>query len=104
MLGCNYCGESVINHGGHSLDRVDSNRGYVNSNVVACCIICNRAKNIMLGDDFMDWVFKVHKKMTQDVKTMTNKYKNTDMTLEGINKQYFDSIKNDPLNYPITLD
>lgn len=77
---CNYCGnppyqkvssncKSYTKEGKiHStyiyngLDRIDNNKGYEFGNVVACCGICNRAKDIMSLDEFKDWINKVHKR------------------------------------------
>lgn len=41
---CNYC-EGNISKFGSGLDRKDSNKGYLLSNVVSCCVVCNMAKN-----------------------------------------------------------
>ncbi len=58
---CYYCGsiptqklsksgDPVLAHG---VDRIDSQLGYSESNVVACCTDCNRAKLDMSQDDFL---------------------------------------------------
>lgn len=39
----------------NGLDRVDNSRGYEPDNVVACCRMCNRAKNDCSVDDFIAW-------------------------------------------------
>ena len=53
---CHYCGtEDRI-----GLDRVDSSRGYDYANVVACCTVCNQAKNNRSVDEFYEWVNRVH--------------------------------------------
>lgn len=41
---CHYC-DSDINIAGSSLDRKDSNIGYIIENVVSCCTACNLGKN-----------------------------------------------------------
>lgn len=38
------------------LDRKDSSIGYITSNVVPACIVCNRAKSDMSYNDFMAWI------------------------------------------------
>jgi len=67
---CHYCGSppsnAMIYRGKNSfttrhffysgLDRLDNNVGYYMSNVVPCCIICNRAKNSMTYKDFISWI------------------------------------------------
>lgn len=49
---CVYCGyynESYFN----GIDRLDSNIGYINSNCVPCCILCNMIKNNMSVEMFL---------------------------------------------------
>lgn len=41
-------------HGG--IDRVDNMQGYVMSNVVPCCRVCNRAKMAMSHAEFLAWI------------------------------------------------
>jgi len=43
----------------NGLDRVDSNKGYTIDNVVPCCTICNRAKNDMQYEDFVNWLDQI---------------------------------------------
>jgi hypothetical protein len=45
----------------NGIDRVDSSKGYVQGNVVPCCIHCNRAKRAMSVDEFLAWVDRVYK-------------------------------------------
>lgn len=40
----------------NGIDRVDNNVGYLPSNVVACCAVCNRAKNSMGYEEFIGWM------------------------------------------------
>lgn len=44
----------------NGLDRVDSNLGYLCSNVVSCCRYCNFAKNTMTQDEFRDFVIRLY--------------------------------------------
>ena len=43
----------------NGIDRKDNTKGYVFGNVVPCCKICNRAKNKMGYEDFMEWKSKI---------------------------------------------
>jgi 5-methylcytosine-specific restriction endonuclease McrA len=43
------------------MDRVDSDRGYSITNVVACCWDCNRAKGSLTTEEFLAWVARVHR-------------------------------------------
>lgn len=44
----------------NGLDRVDNTKGYVYSNVVACCKNCNLAKRDLSSKDFIDWINSVY--------------------------------------------
>lgn len=66
---CHYCGSkpvkkiynktknrfAVIN----GIDRVDSSKGYVKSNIVPCCSMCNLMKNKHSAKDFINHVKKI---------------------------------------------
>jgi hypothetical protein len=72
QLPCHYCNRSRVNKVDvaskitgeyllkdfryNGLDRVDNAVGYEESNCVPCCVVCNRAKNSMPYNDFMDYV------------------------------------------------
>jgi len=51
-------GEYVYN----GIDRIDSNLGYVDGNVVPCCKTCNIAKSNMTLGDFLNWIVRVYSK------------------------------------------
>lgn len=68
-MNCHYCGAepnqvfsgrtlngSYIYNG---IDRVDNDLGYVLGNVVPCCKICNRAKDVMTRREFLSWIKRV---------------------------------------------
>lgn len=42
---CHYCGDSVAEETGSSLDRKDNERGYEPDNVNTCCKKCNRIRS-----------------------------------------------------------
>lgn len=46
----------------NGIDRIDSNKGYLPENVVACCKICNSAKSTLSVEDFRNWIKKVYDK------------------------------------------
>ena len=48
-----YFGEPFIYNG---IDRLNNNKGYVKTNVVACCAICNRAKYRLSEKEFKEWI------------------------------------------------
>lgn len=58
---CSYCGASPNPCNG--IDRVDSTKGYILSNCVPCCIICNRAKNSLTLQEFHQWVLSIYNKL-----------------------------------------
>jgi hypothetical protein len=43
----------------NGLDRVNNKKGYVKSNIVPCCKICNRAKGDLTLKDFFSWIKKL---------------------------------------------
>ena len=63
---CHYCGAEPSNrkatknsitpfvYGG--IDRADNRYGYLMTNVVPCCAVCNRAKGALTSQEFYDWV------------------------------------------------
>ena len=48
------------------IDRVDSNLGYSDDNVVPCCFICNTIKSNKTQREFYDWINKVYKNRLQE--------------------------------------
>jgi 5-methylcytosine-specific restriction endonuclease McrA len=62
---CGACGSNACMFHGKSLphcgiDRIDSSKGYEESNIVSCCRVCNTAKLNMNVDDFRKWVRKIY--------------------------------------------
>jgi hypothetical protein len=66
-MGCHYCGISLENENGYCLDRVDSSRGYIFSNVVGCCKTCNIAKSSMGVWEFVAWLKRAYKHTTEAI-------------------------------------
>lgn len=50
----------------NGIDRIDSNLGYEDGNVVPCCKWCNQAKSTMSQTDFYNWVQRISKNFTYD--------------------------------------
>lgn len=84
---CHYCGEvpmmfksstsihspnKVYFHNG--IDRVDNSKGYILSNCLPCCSICNHAKCDMSYNDFIKWVNKTSKHLNAP-KILPNEFK-----------------------------
>jgi hypothetical protein len=42
------------------IDRVDNTKGYELGNCVPCCKVCNRAKDVMGQEEFLDWIGRVY--------------------------------------------
>ena len=53
---CYYCGEILDKV---RLDRIDNTLGYFINNVVSCCSICNRFKNSLTKEKFLEHVIKI---------------------------------------------
>lgn len=62
---CSYCGDKIDTIG---LDRVDNNLGYTLENIVPCCYVCNRMKQEL---SFNNWINKM-KKILKKVKSEKN--------------------------------
>lgn len=43
----------------NGLDRIDNNIGYLESNVVPCCFICNKMKGVLNEGEFMEHLNKI---------------------------------------------
>jgi hypothetical protein len=52
---CHYCGID----GQLGLDRIDSDKGYIEGNVVSCCKTCNFAKRTMTEQEFYSWIDRI---------------------------------------------
>lgn len=50
----------------NGIDRIDSNIGYIISNCVSCCSICNISKNNLSLIEWKDWLQKVYSKTFND--------------------------------------
>lgn len=53
---CYYCGDAIAD----GIDRVDSSVGYVITNVVPCCKVCNIMKNRFSLELFLEKINKIH--------------------------------------------
>lgn len=68
---CYYCGiepSQVVkgsrlngNYVYNGLDRLDNNKGYISSNVVASCKHCNYSKRARSIDEFKSWIQRIYK-------------------------------------------
>lgn len=56
---CYYCSDPILGKMGYGLDRKDSSIGYILSNVVSCCRVCNQAKSNRPIKEFLDWAKRV---------------------------------------------
>lgn len=55
---CSYCQESINTIG---IDRLDNNIGYVVSNIISCCKVCNYMKREIPFTEFLDRCEKITK-------------------------------------------
>lgn len=54
---CHYCGAEIATIG---IDRVDSKIGYITSNIVPCCSICNTIKLDFTYTEFTQQIIKIY--------------------------------------------
>lgn len=57
---CHYCGSENA----RGIDRIDSDKGYIEGNVLPCCSICNFMKKNHPYDLFISQVIKIAKNLT----------------------------------------
>lgn len=50
----------------NGIDRIDSNLGYIKTNIVPCCKFCNAAKLDMSTEDFKKHIKKIHNHYIKD--------------------------------------
>lgn len=100
-LGCHFCGSDLKNENGYCLDRVDNNKGYIFSNVVGCCKVCNRAKCNMGVWEFVNWLKKANDFTQDKIKMVEQAIKNGDV-VANIDKQaediFNEAVKDLPKN------
>ena len=53
---CVYCGAEILTVG---LDRVDSDRGYIEGNIVPCCTACNYSKRTYTAKEYIERCHRV---------------------------------------------
>ncbi len=51
---CHYCGDVMIDQKLTGIDRIDNSKGYITSNVVPCCKICNMMKRHLNQKTFIN--------------------------------------------------
>lgn len=61
---CAYC-QKYDEHESIGIDRIDSDKPYISSNIVPCCEDCNRAKGRMQVTDFENFVLNLAEKIKQ---------------------------------------
>ncbi|KKM82442.1 hypothetical protein LCGC14_1319520 [marine sediment metagenome] len=49
----------------NGIDRMDNTKGYTEDNCVTCCGRCNRAKDTMPFEEFVEWIFRVAKRLDE---------------------------------------
>lgn len=55
-MDCIFCGKSLKNEKGYSLDRHDNTKGYTFDNVSPCCKHCNQAKGQRTPEEYFQWI------------------------------------------------
>jgi len=53
---CGYCGETIAVRG---LDRIDNNVGYILSNIISCCPLCNYLKRDLTVIEFKNHIRQI---------------------------------------------
>ena len=45
----------------NGIDKIDNTLGYIEGNYVPCCGVCNRAKDVMSQEDFLNHIERIYK-------------------------------------------
>jgi len=75
----------------NGIDRIDNDKGYIITNVVPCCKICNYAKNTMTLKEFYDWLNKVYFNLSKE--GVLNESSNYSMPERGLDKSNYKCIR-----------
>jgi len=86
QIGCSYCGHSLLEENGYSIDRHYNNKGYTILNCSPCCKVCNRAKGSMSNEDFIEWVERAYKFQEEKKREVSSIFKNENDFKKAINK------------------
>lgn len=81
--GCHFCGNNLSEENGYCLDRIDSDKPYIISNVVACCKICNRAKSNLDYNEFINWLDRAYVHIQKNISSIK------EFEALGINKELY---------------
>ena len=69
----------------NGIDRVDNSIGYIPSNCVPCCKICNNSKSTLTEDEWLDWVKRIyHVQFMEGSTTIPNGSRNKYSEMDGI--------------------
>lgn len=89
---CFYCGSpplSLMDKPGsfgafvyNGIDRIDSSRGYVRSNVVTCCANCNWVKGRCSFGRFIAWIKAVHRNIEKKLKSWPKRLRDSVLEAE----------------------
>lgn len=60
---CYYCDASLVGSAGYSLNRIDSNKGYLIDNVKPCCGTCNKIMNNFSIEELSSRLYKIVSRM-----------------------------------------
>lgn len=70
LADCSYCGlpakESKSRSGCNGIDRKDNTQGYLESNSVPCCQMCNRAKSNLEEGEFVGYLLRAGRFQSQN--------------------------------------
>lgn len=64
---CVYCGSPHV-----GVDRVNSQKGYEESNCQPCCSVCNNAKHTLSESEFLIWLYKSYTFSQERINALRN--------------------------------
>lgn len=64
---CHYCNDNPKETTGSYMDRINNQIGYIESNIVPCCTMCNRIKNTYNEQEFYVIINKIYKNIKERI-------------------------------------
>lgn len=89
---CYYCG-FVSNTRLNGIDRMNNNKGYILSNCISCCKMCNIIKNMQHPNEFLDKVDIINNYVLNNISIKTEYIKKWDGYLSKANRETYKDYK-----------
>lgn len=96
---CYYCSSNIETIG---LDRIDNNKGYKINNVVSCCTICNKMKNNLNIEEWLNYIKQIKNFLNYDI--LQNLEGNENIIIYKIYNSYKHRARRKKIKFVINFD